>query len=185
MVTRRREAGFTLVEAMIVVAIVGIMASMGALMMTQVNRYILLSNARIDLQREARGVMYIVTRELRQAQSASIVVDRASNGQPYFSRITFTKQQGTVVTILQNGNLLCLATGAGGFTLSSGGQLVCRTSGGGQAQTLTSDLRYLAFTFPRSDDMTILSVSMTLQKGTYQGQTKALHMASEKVQVMN
>ncbi len=43
----------------------------------------------------------------------------------------------------------------------------------------------MAFTFPRSDQLSILSVSMTLQENIYQGRTKALHMASEQVQVMN
>ena len=33
--------------------------------------------------------------------------------------------------------------------------------------------------------MTIVSVSLTLQTSIYGGQTKALHMASEKVQVMD
>ena len=33
--------------------------------------------------------------------------------------------------------------------------------------------------------MGLLSVSMTLQQGIYQGQTKALHMASQQVRIMD
>ena len=185
MVTMRPKAGFTLMEAMLSVAIVGIVSGLGATLLLQANRYFVLGKARADLQKEARGIMYIMTRELRQAQNSTILISRASNSQPYYSRINFTKQQGTVVTLYQNGNLLCLATKASAFTLTQGGQPVCRTSGGGVATTLTKNLRYLAFTFPRSDDMTILSVSMTIQTSIYQGKTKALHMASENVRVMD
>jgi hypothetical protein len=56
---------------------------------------------------------------------------------------------------------------------------------GNVSTTLSKNLAYLAFTFPRSDDMTIVSVSMTLKESIYGGMTKALHMASERVRVMN
>lgn len=185
MVRKGSEAGFTLVEALIVVALTATLATMGASLLLQGNRFFMLTRTRLDLQKQARGTMYVMTREIRQAQSNSIVIDRVSASQPYYSRITFTKQQGTPMMIYQNGNLLCLATNASAVTLTVGGNLVCKTSGGGQAQTLSKNLQYMAFTFPRSDDMTILSVSMTIQSTIYQGRTKALHMASEKVQIMD
>ncbi len=162
----RGRAGYTLIEAMLTVAIIGIVSSLGARMLIQANRYFILTKARTDLQKEARGAMYILTRELRQAQSASIVISRASASQPYYSQITFTKEQGSSMTFQQSGNQLVMKWGS-------------------HTETLSKNLRYLAFTFPRSDDMTIVSVSMTLQTNIYQGRTKALHMASEKVQVMN
>lgn len=185
MVKRRASSGYTLIEAMLVVAIVGILASLGATILLQANRFFLQAKTRTTLQRESRSVMYVVTRELHQAQSATIVIRRVSSSQPYYSRIDFTKEQGTPVTIYQNGNLLCMATNASAFTLAQGGRLVCQTSGGGSATTLSSNLGYLAFTFPRTDDMTIVSVAMTLQQLAYQGQVKALHAASEKVRVMD
>lgn len=163
---KRNRAGFTLAEAMITVAILGIITSVSANLLIQTNRYFLLTRARNDLQRDSRTAMYVMTRELRQAQSNSIVIDRIS-GQPFFSRITFTKQQGTTVTFEQSGNTLSQIT-------SNKAPI-----------TLTKNLCYLSFSFPRSDDMTIVSVSMTLQELIYQGRWKALHMASEKVQVMD
>jgi hypothetical protein len=33
--------------------------------------------------------------------------------------------------------------------------------------------------------MTIVSVSLTLEKAIYEGKTKALHVATERVRVMN
>lgn len=151
---------------MLVVAILGILSSVGANLLLQANRFFIFTRTRLDLQREARAAMYVMTRELRQAQSNSIIIDRAASNQPFYSRITFTKIQGTTMTYQQSGNQLQ--------------QVV-----GNQRITLSKNLRYMTFSFPRSDDLTIVSVSLTLEQSIYQGQKKALHMASEKVQVMN
>lgn len=166
MVSKRRRSGYTLVETLMTVTILGIVASMGATMLLQVNRYFILSRARLDLQREARAVMYVVTRGLRQAQYSTITIGRYSSSQPFYSSLTFTKEQGTTLTFRQNGTNLEQVTGT-------------------KVRVLSKNLKYLAFTFPRSDDMGIISVSITLQASIYQGRVKALHMASEKVQVMN
>ena len=162
---KRRSNGYTLVEILITIAILGVLSGVAAQVILQVNRFFILTRVRLDLQREARAAMYVITRELRQARSTSIVVDQV-NGQPYYSRITFTKIQGQSVSFYQ-----------------SGGNLIQKV--GNQSTTLSTHLIYLGYTFPRSEDMSIISVSMTLQETIYQGRQKALHMASEKVQVMN
>ena len=166
MVTKRKSAGFTLTEAMITVAIVGILSTIGARVLIQVNRYYMMTSTRVELQREARSVMYVVSRMLHEAQANSVVIDRASASQPFCSRITFTKTQGNTLTFQQNGKELQQVEGA-------------------RSMTLSKNIRYLAFTFPRSDDLSIISVSLTLERDIYEGKTKALHMASEKVRVMN
>jgi prepilin-type N-terminal cleavage/methylation domain-containing protein len=164
--TRRSSAGYTLVEAMLVVAILGILASAGAQMLLQVQRYFILTKTRADVQREARSAMYVITRELRQAQSSSITVDQVAN-QPFYSRITFNKtQDATKMYFYQNGNKLIQQRGS-------------------NVTTLSTHLVYLAFSLPRSDNLAIISVDMTIQEAIFQGQTKALHMASEQVQIMN
>ena len=111
--------------------------------------------------------MYLLTRELRQAQSNTITISQAT-GQPYYSQISFQKfgSAQTALTYSQSGSNLTLSNGI-------------------NTSTLTTNLAYLAFTFPHSDDMTIVSVSLTLQKHIYGDQFKALHMASERVRVMN
>jgi prepilin-type N-terminal cleavage/methylation domain-containing protein len=167
MVTPRSRRGYSLVEVMLVVAIVGILASVGANIFLQVNRYFILSNTRLEIQREARATMYMISRDMRQAQSSTIVIDRASASQPFYSRITFTKiQGGDPVSFYQDGKNLVESVGT-------------------TTSILSKNVQYLSFTFPRSDDMTIISVALTLEKTVYQGQIKALHMASEKIQVMN
>lgn len=167
MVNRKTKSrGHTLTEMMLVVAITGILATMGARLLIQVNRYYFLTIARSDLQKEARAAMYLMNRNLRQAQSSTIVIDRNAGTQPFYSRITFTKVQGTSTRFYQSGNQLIQTIG-------------------GKSKVLSKNVRYLAFSFPRSDDLTIVSVSMTLEKSTYDGKKKALQMASEKVRVMN
>ncbi|MDD5302269.1 MAG: type II secretion system protein [Elusimicrobia bacterium] len=159
------RAGYTLTEMLMVVAIIGILATVGSRVMLQINRYFILTNTRADLQREARAAMYVINRNLRQGSIGSITIDRAAS-QPYYSRLTFTKITGSKMIFYQSGTSLV--------------QLV-----GTKTRTLTSNVKYLAFTFPRSDDLSVISVSITLEKAIYQGRVKALHMASEKVRVMN
>ena len=161
----RPRRGFTLLEAMVVVAIMAAIASVAPVLLIQANRFFMLSRVRADLQGQARAVMYVITRELRQAQSGTITIDQVS-GQPYYSRITFTKEQGVTMCFYQKGNKLIQQVGT-------------------NVQTLSTSLVYMAFSFPRSDNMGIVSVSMTLQENIYQGQTKALHLASQQVRVMD
>ena len=165
MVARRRN-GVTLMELMVVVGIVSTLFMIGAPILNQVNRQFILTRTRMELQQEARSVMYVITRNLRQAQAASIIISRASTSQPFYSKITFTKEQGTTLVFQQEGTVLY--------------QVINNAK-----RPLSKNLNYLAFTFPRSDELGIISVSMTLQKNIYEGRTKALHMASEKVRVMN
>jgi hypothetical protein len=69
------------------------------------------------------------------------------------------------------------------YFYQSGGNLIQQR--GSNVKTLSTHLFYLAFALPRSDNLAIVSVDMTLQEAIFQGQTKALHMASEQVQIMN
>lgn len=151
---------------MMAVGIIGILFGVGAPILNQATKNFIMSNTRMELQTEARGIMYLITRNLRQAQNSTITISRYSNSQPYYSKITFTKQDGKQYSFYQKDKELIMQYGA-------------------MNRVLSKNLRYLAFTFPESSDMGIISISMTLQKNIYEGQKKALHMASEKVRVMN
>lgn len=161
----RNQKGFTFTEMMVVLAILGILAMATPTLLTHATRLFVLGRAKLELQQEARATMYVITRELRQAQSDTIRIDQATS-QPYYSRLRFTKAQGNIMTMYQTGTSLIHQEGI-------------------HISTMTQNLAYLSFTFPRSDDMTIVSVALTLQKQIYGGAIKALHMASEKVRVMN
>ena len=150
---------------MIVVSILGVLMIVGPNLYVQVRRFFFLSSARLELQRDARNMLELMTRRLRQAQSATLVMDQVP-GQPYYSRVTFTDVDSKYTVYYQSGKKLMMVVN-------------------NSTSTLTTNLRYLAFALPKSDDMGIVSVSLTLEKSIYQGQTKALHMASEKVRVLN
>ena len=162
----RKRGGVTLMEMMIVLGIVSALFTVAAPILLQANRQFIMVRTKVELQQEARAIMYTVTRNLRQAQGATITISRANASQPFFSKITFTTEKGMTLVFQQEGTFLY--------------QVI-----GGAKRVLSKNLAYLAFTFPRSDDMGIISVSITLRKSIYEGRTKALHMASEKVRVMN
>lgn len=161
----KNNRGWTLIELLIVTAIIGIVGMMGPRIFTATTQMFIMSRVKLELQREARASLYIITRELRQAQNTTIIIDQVT-GQPYYSRIRFTKIQNVAVTIAQTGTSLTMTQG-------------------NTVTTLSKNLSYLSFSFPQSDDMTIISVAMTLQQKIYSSQMKALHMASERVRVMN
>lgn len=170
MVTFSRR-GVTLMELIITVSIVSVIFSIAAPILNQVNRQFILNRTRVELQQEARAVMYIITRNLRQAQSGTVAIGRANASQPFYSRIAFTKEVATAgvspdLVFQQEGTNLYQVIGTG-------------------KRALSKNLKYLAFTFPRSDEMGIISVSLTLEKKIFEGRSKALHMASEKVRIMN
>jgi uncharacterized protein (TIGR02599 family) len=164
MVKKKHQNGFTLVEMMMTVAILGIIAMVGPEIIVQTIRFYQLHEAKIEIQRDARACLDLIDRFLRQAQSATVVVDQATN-QPPYSRVTFTTIQGQGMSFYQSGNTLYQVA---------------------QSTTVISEnVQYIAFTYPRTDDPTIISVALTMQKSTYQGGSKALELSIQKVRVMD
>ncbi len=160
-----RSRGMTLVELTIAVAILGILTTLGPQLILSINRIFFLNRAKIETQRDLRATHSLINRFLRQASENSITIDKATR-QPPYSRITFTKIQGDVIKFYQSNNKLII-------------------SENGTERTLAANLRYIAFSFPKSDDLSIVAVSMTMENKTYEGLTKTLQMSTEKVRVMN
>lgn len=149
---------------MITVSIVAMLIAMVAPLIIQTQRFFILNRARVNIQREARSAMTTISKNLRQAQSLTIRLDNAT-GQPYYSRIRFTTVDGRTLTYYQSGtNLYQIGT---------------------STSTLSTHVRFLNFFFPRSADMSILSMSMTLEESIYEGRKKALHVASERIRIMD
>lgn len=161
----KRRAGYTLVEVMLVVAILGIVSSVGPLLMTQLQNFFLMTTARNEIERDARSSLDTMNRFIRQAVDGTIVVDNAANGGPY-SRIRFKHIDGRYVEFHQDGSKLVE---------------IVNTD-----QTIMSkNLAYIAFTFPRTDNPTIVSVSMTMSKSIQLGRRKVLELTIQNVRVMN
>ena len=160
-----KSHGVTLTEIMIAIAILGVVFMVGPTMMVNITRFQRLNTARLETQRIARDSLSRINQSLRQATASSIAISQES-GQPPYSSITFTSVDGRFIKYYQSGKNLNAVVGT-------------------STKTLTDGLRYIAFSYPRTDDPTILSVSLTFEKDTYQGGTKALQMAIEKVRIMN
>lgn len=161
--------GVSLTEMMLVVALVGILASLAPKLFIDVTRFIRMSQARHDIQRDSKNIFILINRNLRQAKASTITISQQS-GQPPYSKITFDKYltDSTVrtMTFYQQDDKL--------YQVESG-----------STRPICDNVRYIAFSYPRTDDDSIVSVSLTLEKATYQGRAKALQLAVEKVRVMN
>lgn len=162
---KRQRLGYTLTEMMIVVAIMGIVSSTGPLLLTQLQNFYLMTTARNEIERDARASLDTINRYLRQARDSTIVIDTPSGQGPY-SRIRFTHIDGRSMEFRQSGaNLM---------------QVI-----GNNTSTISRNVVYIAFTFPRTDDPTIVSVSMTMGKSIQLGRRKVLELTIQKVRVMN
>ena len=148
-----------------VVAILGIVSAMGTGLFLRMYQFYNQSDARTDVQRELRVILDGINRHVRQASAATIYITENAN-QPPYSKITFVTVDGSTVTYSQSGKSLIQSV--------NGGQLV-----------MTKNLQYIAFSYPQTDINGVLSISVTLQKSTYSGQSTALQMAISKVRVMN
>src|SRR5687768_14988302 len=123
--------GYTLVEMLMVVGIIGIVATMGPKIIIQLIRHERMHNAKITIQRDARACLDVINRFLRQAQASSVTIDQLTN-QPPASRVSFTGLDGQRYLFYQQGRKLYQV---------------------GISTTMISDnVRYIAFTYPRSDD---------------------------------
>ncbi|TBR20619.1 type II secretion system protein [bacterium] len=162
---RASRRGYTLVELMMVVAIVGTISMIGPRLMVQMQNFYLLTSARGEIQRDARASIEVVNRFLRQAQYRTIIIDSVSGQGPY-SRIRFKHIDGRNFQYRQEGTKLIQAVD-------------------GVETVLTRNLVYIAFTFPRSDYPRLVSVSMTMGKKTYLEQIKELELTVQKIRVMN
>ncbi len=166
----RASKGYTLMEMMVVVGVMGIVVLAAPRLFSGVYRFTQLAVARAEIQKNARASLSNLNRGLRQARADSVVVDQVA-GQPPHSRIAFTryKPDGSTeaVSYYQTGKTLYISVGGGG------------------GKKVADNLRYIAFTYPKTDDAYIISISLTFEKSTYEGGAKALQMAVEKVRIMN
>ena len=164
-----RKRGYTLSEVMITVLIMGILAGTSAPIMVRVTNFWRQTTARANIERDVRISLETINRWLRQAQRKTVKIDQVT-GQPPFSRISFSSMKSQSVTFYQDGSKLYQVVSSGTVTTTS---------------LLSNNVGYIAFVYPRTDDISIVSVAMTMQAPTYLGGKKALQLSIQKVRVMN
>ncbi|OGR40322.1 MAG: hypothetical protein A2X29_06805 [Elusimicrobia bacterium GWA2_64_40] len=169
------KRGYTLMEMMLVVAIMGVLILAAPRTFIKTYQFVQLLTARVEIQKNARGALANINRDLRQAMGDTIEVYEMP-GQPPHSLIKFKKYDSyggqKWVYYYQQGTQLYQAAGDLNGVMLAG-------------KLIANNLRYIAFTYPRTDDDGIISISITFEKATYEGGTKALQMAVEKVRIMN
>lgn len=161
----RSSWGYTLTEAMLTVAIVGVLAMVAVPLLVNTTNFWRQTTARNDIERDVRVSLDVINRMVRQAQKSTVTVDQVS-GQPPFSRITFTTIDGRIISFYQTGSILYQKFGD-------------------SISVLSRNVGFIAFSYPRTDDTTIISVALTAQAATYRGGSKALQLSIQKVRVMN
>lgn len=162
---RMNKKGFSIVEVIFTVAIIGIVSTVGANLMIQFTRFQRTSSSRAELQKDARLAMDFMNRNIRQATAVSIVIDQAS-GQPPYSRISFTTIDSEVISYYQADKKLYQDIDGGLYTL-------------------TDNLKYVAFSYMNSAEDDIVSISLALEKSTYQSHAAIFKLSIEKVRIMN
>lgn len=172
-IKRSLSGGYTLVEVMIVVTILGIVVGMGSSLFFQAQNFYISSNARTVVQRDVRASLELINRELRQAIATSIVIDTPPN-QGYYSRITFQTIDGRCMQFYQNGNQLKEVIQ----------NTACPITGGNQS-VASHNLAYIAFTYPNTQDSSLIGVSLAIGQKIQRGQKKFLEMSFQRIRIMN
>lgn len=162
----KKGKGYTITELMLTVAIIGMIAGTSAPILINVVNFWRQTTARNEIERDVRVSLDMINRMLRQAQSATVSIDRLSTSQPPYSRVRFTTEGNQTVGFYQEGDKLKMTMGT-------------------TTSILSKRLGFIAFTYPRTDDISIMSVAMTMQAPTYLGNKKALQLSIQKVRIMN
>lgn len=162
-----KQKGLTLTELILTISILGIVFALGSQLLKHLHRLHLQLKARQEIQRDARNCLNLMNRFLREAKASSVKITRYNLLETQYSRIEFQTRDGVNYIFQKVGNELRM-------TSSTAGE-----------QKLSTNLLYLAFTYPKTDNNSIISISLTMEKDTYEGGEKALHLAIEKVRIMN
>lgn len=162
-----RSRGFTIIELMINIVTMSILAfALGSVLFKWIQLW-QLSSAKGEIQRDARTCISAVNKHLRQGTATSVVLDRYDANQPPYSMLSFEKD-GNLFRYYQDGRNFREFTEVSNST-----------------RTLATSLRSVQFIYPETTDTSILNVSITFEKATFNRETKALQLSVQKVRIMN
>lgn len=151
-------------------AVIGMVSVVIATLILQVTRFDRQTSARGQVQQAARVSLSAMEREVAQARGRTIVIDRLDAAQPPYSRMTFSGADGRTVSFYQDGGRLFRSVTKAGVTTKS---------------VVAADLRQVVFSYPASDNASLISISATFERGTYQGSTKSMQLSLAKVRIQN
>ncbi len=161
------QRGMTLIETLITVAIIGIVASVMWSVFIQGFRIWRLSSAQTEVQRDSRRILDLMTRNIRQANTAyAITISRHSDDDPPFSKISFRHIKGSNYSYFQDGRKF-------------------KQTVAGNTSRFGDNVRSLIFSIVESGSDKIISIGLCLEKGTYEGKARTSKLSVQKVRIMN
>jgi len=161
------QRGLTLIELIFVFTILAVVFAIIPQFSISFTRVNLVNTARLEIQRSARNSLELINRQLRQAFATSVILDRLDADQPAYSRIRFDKINSKAYEFYQEGQFLFMIVD------------------GGVTRKIAENLKNIGFYYPKTFNPNLISVSVTFEKRTFDGGTKALHTTIENVSIMN
>lgn len=159
----RSEAGYTLIESLVVVAIVGTVMTTGAVVIQKTLQAQASADALTSVQAGAFTSFDLASRLLRQASASSVVIDRYDASCPPWSRITFTiPSTNKTIRLYQKGQELYLDN-----------------------IRLFGNLRSVTFAFPATTEGNVLTVSFTFEKSVGLNRSKVIQLYIQNVKIQN
>ncbi len=162
----KHHKGYTLMELMVVSAIVAVIVSLGSTVYIKINSFFRVSMAKIETQRDVRNLMELITREIRQAKSSQVALSRETTSQPPYSKITFQNIQGNSVVLSQINRSLVLKKN-------------------GQITVLAKNLHSLYFSYPSTANPNLVTVLLSIEKIAEGNKNYALQMGGETIRLLN
>ncbi|MBK8575513.1 MAG: prepilin-type N-terminal cleavage/methylation domain-containing protein [Elusimicrobia bacterium] len=162
----KRRPGYTLVELMVVSAVLALLFSLGSTLLMRINTFLRLSVGKIETQRDVRNLLTMITSEIRLARSSQVALSCNDNAQPPYSKITFQKYQGDTISFWQSGRSLVMQKN-------------------GALNVLSKNIRSLMFSYPSTSDPSLLTVLLTIEKADGTGRTQALQLGGETIRILN
>jgi len=170
-INQKSQDGTTLTELMVVVAILGVLLTVGPNLFNNTFKLWKNTEAKTETQRDARIALTLIEGLLRQASNASIRLTRSDINQPPYSQIQFSVPSGDAYRFYQVGTDLWI------HHLSPTAVVHNRV--------ISKNLRYISFGYPVSTDETLLSVSLCFEKGTFGQESKNFYLSTQRIKVMN
>lgn len=182
--TRLNEKGVTIVEAMMVIGIIGfvmaLISTMAYVGMTAWQK----QKTRVKLESQAQSFMYITSFQLRQANPSTVSISNLS-GEMNNSLITFTPAgKSNPVSVY-----LKTLTGSGGKVLSR--QAIFSEPAGNtitptySQQVVATDVLSLYFTYPKIADNSRVLINLSLQNYPFKNKEPVAIQSQEVVDIRN
>lgn len=162
----KHRSGYTLVELMMVSAILALLFSLGSSLLMKANIFFRSSIGKMETQRDVRNLLTMISKEVRAAKWSQISLSRSDASQPPYSKISFTNTKGETVSIWQTGRTLVMQKNSDQIELSK-------------------HLRSIMFSFPSTTDPSLVRILLTIEKADGTGRSQALQLGGESVRVVN